>query len=67
MQSIGIDMAKDTFHAAFSDHEVLKFENTPAAIEEFMTTLEDGDFPINQTRIGVEATGAYHLLFSCLP
>jgi len=64
MQSIGIDMAKDTFHAAFDDRTVMKFENTPAGIEEFMTTLEDGDFPITQTRIGVEATGAYHLLFA---
>ncbi len=64
MQTIGIDMAKDTFHAAFDDREVLKFANTPAGIEQFMTTLEDGDFPITETRIGVEATGAYHLLFA---
>ena len=64
MQSIGIDMAKDTFHAAFDDRKVLKFENTPAGIEEFMTTLEDDDFPITDTRIGVEATGVYHLLFA---
>src|SRR5713226_3033959 len=64
MQTIGIDMAKDTFHAAFDDHKVLKFENTPAGIEEFMTTLEDDDFPITDTRIGVEATGVYHLLFA---
>jgi hypothetical protein len=62
MQTIGIDMAKDTFYAAFDDRKVLKFENTPAGIEEFMTTLEDGDFPITDTRIGVEATGVYHLL-----
>ncbi len=64
MQTIGIDMAKDTFHAAFDDRKVLKFENTPAGIEEFMTTLEDDDFPITDTRIGVEATGVYHLLFA---
>src|SRR5713226_7412180 len=64
MQSIGIDMAKETFHAAFDDRTVIKFENTPAGTEEFMTTLEDDDFPITDTRIGVEATGAYHLLFA---
>lgn len=64
MQAIGIDMAKDTFHAAFDDHTVMKFANTEAGIEEFMTTLEDGDFPVTDTRIGVEATGVYHLLFA---
>ena len=64
MQAIGIDMSKDTFHAAFDDRKVLKFDNTPAGIEEFMTTLEDDDFPITDTRIGVEATGVYHLLFA---
>jgi transposase len=64
MQTIGIDMAKDTFHAAFDDRTVTKFENTPAGIEKFMTTLEDDDFPITDTRIGVEATGVYHLLFA---
>jgi transposase len=64
MHAIGIDMAKDTFHAAFDDRTVMKFENTEAGIEEFMTTLEDDDFPITDTRIGVEATGAYHLLFA---
>jgi len=64
MQTIGIDMAKDTFHAAFDDREVLKFANTKAGIEEFMTTLEDCGLPIADTKIGVEATGAYHLLFA---
>src|SRR6266852_5375294 len=64
MHAIGIDMAKDTFHAAFDDRTVMKFENTPAGIEEFMTILEDGDFPITDTRIVVEATGVYHLLFA---
>src|SRR6202795_551265 len=64
MQSIGIDMAKDTFHAACDDRKVLKFENTPAGIEKFLTVIEEDDFPINDTRIGVEATGVYHLLFA---
>ena len=64
MHAIGIDMSKDTFHAAFDDRTVIKFANTEAGIEEFMTTLEDEDFPIADTRIGVEATGVYHLLFA---
>src|SRR5216684_2383392 len=64
MHAIGIDMAKDTFYAAFDERDVMKFANTPAGIEEFMTVIEEGDFPINETRIGVEATGAYHLLFA---
>ncbi len=32
MQTIGIDMAKDTFYAAFDDHTVMKFENTQQAL-----------------------------------
>lgn len=64
MQTIGIDMAKDTFHAAFDDRNVMKFANTAAGIEEFMTTIEESDFTITDTRIGVEATGVYHLLFA---
>lgn len=64
MQAIGIDMSKDTFHAALDDHTVVKFANTYTGIEEFMTLIEKGDFPIADTRIGVEATGVYHLLFA---
>jgi len=63
MTTIGIDMSKDTFHAAFDESKVLKFKNTKAGIEEFMEILEEG-FSIRKTKIGVEATGAYHLLFA---
>ena len=56
-------MAKDTFHAALDNRNVMKFANTAAGIEEFMTTLEDGDFPLTDTRIGVEATG----VLTCSP
>lgn len=63
MTSIGIDMSKDTFHAAFSDRKVLKFQNTKEGIEEFMMILEEF-FSIRKTKIGVEATGVYHLLFA---
>jgi transposase len=64
MHAIGIDMSKDSFHAAFSDEEVRKFANTPEGIEEFMTHMEDGNFMVTDTRIGVEATGVYHLLLA---
>ncbi len=63
MEAIGIDMAKDTFHAAFDDRKVMKFNNNNAGIEKFMTVIEDCGFPPD-TKIGVEATGVYHLLFA---
>ena len=63
MNTIGIDMSKDTFHAAFEEGSVCKFVNTEEGIEEFMTKIENA-LPIKSTRIGVEATGAYHLLFA---
>lgn len=64
MFTIGIDMSKDVFHAALDDQRVLVFANTEKGIDEFMTTIEEWDFPINDTTIGVESTGAYHLLFA---
>lgn len=63
MQAIGIDMSKDSFHAAVSDAAVKKFANTDDGIEEFMTFIEECGFQVTDTRIGVEATGVYHLLF----
>ncbi len=64
MHSIGIDMSKDSFHVAFENENVLKFQNTEVGIEAFMTTLTDGGFSATDTRIAVEATGAYHPLFA---
>ncbi len=64
MQAIGIDMSKDTFHAAFDDRKVMKFANTHEGIEDFMTMIEECGFPMTDTTIGVEATGVYHLLFA---
>lgn len=64
MEAIGIDMSKDTFHAAFGDKCVKKFANTPLGIEQFMTFIEDLGFSVTNTRIAVEATGVYHLLFA---
>lgn len=64
MNSIGIDMSKSSFHAAFDEEKVLKFENTEPGIEKFMTFIEDCNYDVNNTKIGVEATGVYHLLFA---
>lgn len=59
MQYIGIDMSKDSFHAAFDDHTVLVFENNPSGIKRFIKQLKS-----QETLIGVESTGVYHLLFA---
>ncbi len=64
MQAIGIDMSKNTFHAAFEDEKVLKFMNSREGIEAFMTLLEDCGYAFAETKIGVEATGVYHLLLA---
>lgn len=58
MHTIGIDMSKDTFHAAFDDATVRQFANTEEGIAAFLSTLTTP----RQTMIGVEATGVYHLL-----
>ena len=58
MQYIGIDMSKDTFHAAFDESTVTIFSNTKVGIKQFIKLL-----PKDST-IGVEATGVYHLLFA---
>jgi len=40
------------------------FKNTDEGIEQFMTLMEDFNLSQGKTRIGVEATGAYHLLLA---
>lgn len=58
MNIIGIDVSKDTFHAAFDDVHVEIFKNTKAGIEKFIEQLTTKE----NTIIGCEATGVYHLL-----
>ena len=60
MNAIGIDMAKDTFQAAFNDTVVRQFENTEVGIEKFISFLSRYDSA--HVTVGVEATGVYHLL-----
>ncbi len=62
MHAIGIDMAKDTFWAAFDDTTSRQFRNTEEGINEFTASLNVELLVRLNTTIGVEATGVYHLL-----
>lgn len=62
MHTIGIDMSKDTFHAAFDETEVLVFKNTESGIEKFVESMIEHGYTKETTTIGTEATGIYHLL-----
>jgi len=64
MSAIGIDMSKDTFHAAFSEHEVQIFRNSETGINDFLAVLKLKNFSSSDSKIGAEATGIYHLLFA---
>ena len=63
MHSIGIDMSKDSFHAAFDDEKVVIFKNDEQGITKFIQKLEAQHCSRHDTIIGTEATGVYHLLF----
>ena len=63
MKIIGIDMSKDTFHAAFDETEVIIFQNTVSGINEFIQEMIARGCTKNEIAIGTEATGVYHLLF----
>jgi transposase len=60
---IGIDMGKRSFHAAFDESTVRIFENSQEGIDAFLAALSLRDAQKQNTAIGVEATGAYHILF----
>lgn len=62
MHAIGIDMSKNTFHAAFDDTTVIVFANTKEGATSFFTALRARDMTPEETTIGVESTGVYHLL-----
>jgi len=66
MHWIGIDMSKASFHAAVNGSSVEVFANTPEGIEQFMGALGTYECIPEDTTIGVEATGVYHLLYSRL-
>ncbi len=64
MYTIGIDMSKNTFHAALDDETVRQFSNTEAGIQRFLGWLGARHIRRRDASIGVEATGVYHLLFA---
>lgn len=64
MNFVGIDMSKDSFHAAFDVERVEVFENTDNGIKKFIHRMVSLKFELSDTKIGVESTGAYHLLFA---
>jgi transposase len=61
MHAIGIDMSKRSFHAALDEDTVLQFPNTSTGIETFINRCAPRT--PSDTLIGIEATGAYHLMF----
>jgi transposase len=65
MHAIGIDMSKDTFHAAFSDTHVREFNNSEDGITAFLAMAEACGHAKRGAVIGVECTGVYHL-FLCV-
>ena len=64
MNAIGIDMSKDTFQACFDEGKGKKFDNTEDGIKGFVSEILKLKFRKNDTRIGVESTGVYHLLLA---
>lgn len=65
---IGIDVSKDDFYACFNDIEPpKKYPNTAGGISRLLRELEQRYYAPNDTKIGVESTGAYYyrLSFQC--
>ena len=66
MKYIGIDVSKDTFHTAWNDEKVNIFANSKDGITSFEESLYHLGYEKQDTQIGLESTGIYHLLFSVL-
>ena len=59
---VGIDVAKADFYACFDEQtESLKFNNTTLGINSFLHHLVKSNFNHDNTLIGLESTGSYHL------
>lgn len=59
---VGIDIAKKDFYACFDEQaESKKFNNTSLGINSFIRHLSKSNFQIQNTVIGLESTGSYHL------
>lgn len=65
MRYVGIDMSKRDFHASFDDSGRSEiFPNVPDGYRAFASRLAKQGFLKENTRIGTEATGTYHLPFA---
>jgi len=59
---VGIDMAKRDFYACLAeDREPIKFQNNKIGIDMFFKCLGRSNFGKQDTVLGVESTGSYHL------
>ena len=59
---VGIDVAKKDFYVCFEENsESKKFNNTTTGINSFLRHLTKNNFQIQNTVIGLESTGSYHL------
>jgi len=64
---IGIDISKRDFHVCFDEQgDIVKFINTPEGIREFIKYLKDKKMIPENTIIGMESTGSYHLAVAFL-
>lgn len=61
MRAIGIDMGKATFVACFPNEETRVYENTDTGMTLFVDTLLERKLTRKNAKIGMEATGVYHL------
>ena len=59
---VGIDVAKADFYACFDEQsESRKFNNTTLGIHSFLRYLSKNNFNSDNTLVGLESTGSYHL------
>jgi len=66
-QYIGIDISKRDFHACFTENgQPIKFNNDHQGIDTFLKYLSNNKYTKEETVIGLESTGAYHLPLSIL-
>lgn len=59
---IGIDISKRDFHVCFNENDgILKFNNDVSGIKKFLKHLGSQKYTLDNTLIGMESTGSYHL------
>jgi transposase len=65
---VGIDVSKGDFYACLGEEEhPRRFNNTPAGVRGFISSLRSRAYLPHVTKIGLESTGPYHypLSFAC--